>query len=51
MPEIQWTDLPKALRNHLFDRLVVAMKYEFSIVYIRFIGTHEEYDKLNVEEV
>ena len=21
MPKIQWTDLPPALRNHLFDRL------------------------------
>lgn len=21
MPKIQWTDLPQALRNHLFDRL------------------------------
>ena len=21
MPQIQWTDLPQALRNHLFDRL------------------------------
>ena len=28
-------------------RLIVAINYTFSIVYIRFIGTHEEYDKLD----
>lgn len=28
-------------------RLVVAIKYELGIVYIRFIGTHAEYDKVN----
>lgn len=32
-------------------RLVVAVKYEFQIVYIRFIGTHEEYNKINAEEI
>lgn len=32
-------------------RLVVAIKYEFQIVYIRFIGTHKEYDKINAEEI
>ncbi len=32
-------------------RLVVAVKYEFQVVYIRFIGTHTEYDKINAEEV
>lgn len=32
-------------------RLVVAVKYEFQIVYIRFVGTHAEYDKINAEEV
>jgi mRNA interferase HigB len=32
-------------------RLVVAVKYEFKIVYIRFIGTHAEYDKINAEEI
>ena len=31
--------------NHY--RLVVAIQYQFSIVYIRFIGTHAEYDKIN----
>lgn len=32
-------------------RLIVAIKYRFSIVYIRFVGTHAEYDKINAEEV
>ena len=32
-------------------RLIVAVKYEFQIVYIRFIGTHAEYDKIKAEEV
>jgi mRNA interferase HigB len=32
-------------------RLVVAVRYEFQIVYIRFIGTHADYDRINAEEV
>jgi mRNA interferase HigB len=32
-------------------RLVVAVKYEFQVVYIRFVGTHAEYDKVKAEEV
>jgi mRNA interferase HigB len=32
-------------------RLVVAVKYEFQIVYVRFIGNHAEYDKINAEEI
>jgi mRNA interferase HigB len=32
-------------------RLVIAVRYEFQIVYIRFIGTHAEYDKINAEEI
>jgi len=32
-------------------RLVVAIKYEFRVGYIRFIGTHAEYDKIKAEEV
>ena len=32
-------------------RLIVAIKYEFQIVYIRFIGTHIAYDRINAEEV
>ncbi len=32
-------------------RLVVFVKYETLTVYIRFIGTHVEYDKIDVKEV
>jgi mRNA interferase HigB len=32
-------------------RLVVAVKYEFQIVYVRFIGTHLAYDRIKAEEI
>lgn len=32
-------------------RLVTAINYDFGIIYIRFIGTHKEYDKINAEEI
>ena len=32
-------------------RLVVRIKYEFQTVYIRFMGTHKEYDCINAEEI
>ena len=32
-------------------RLVVKINYNFGAIYIRFVGTHEEYDKINVNEV
>jgi mRNA interferase HigB len=32
-------------------RLVVKFHYNRSIGYIRFIGTHAEYDRIDVEEV
>ena len=32
-------------------RLAVAVKYDYKIVYIRFIGTHEQYDKINAKEI
>lgn len=31
--------------------LVIAVKYDFKIVYVRFIGTHTNYDKINAEEI
>lgn len=32
-------------------RLAVAVDFERSIVWIKWIGTHREYDKINVKEV
>jgi len=32
-------------------RLVVKINYPYRVVYVRFVGTHAEYDKINVEEV
>jgi mRNA interferase HigB len=32
-------------------RLVVRVNYPYRVVYIRFIGTHREYDRINVTEV
>lgn len=33
------------------DRLVVAIKYEYGLVYIRFVGTHLQYDKIDAVTV
>lgn len=35
--------------NHY--RLVVRINYPYRVVYIRFVGTHAEYDRIDVEEV
>jgi len=32
-------------------RLIVKIQYTLGIVYIRFIGTHKEYDKVDASEV
>ncbi len=32
-------------------RMVVRFNYDYGIAYIRFIGTHAEYDRINVETV
>jgi mRNA interferase HigB len=32
-------------------RLVVKINYKFRILWIRFIGTHAEYDKINAETI
>ena len=32
-------------------RLVVKIHYNTGSIYIRFIGTHAEYDKINAEEI
>jgi mRNA interferase HigB len=32
-------------------RLVVKINYAYRVVYIRFVGTHAQYDEIDVEEV
>lgn len=32
-------------------RLIILVQFESGLVYIRFVGTHKEYDKINAEEV
>ena len=32
-------------------RLIVKSNYEFGVAYIRFIGSHKKYDKIDVENV
>lgn len=32
-------------------RLVVEMQYRAGIVWVKFVGTHAQYDKINVETV
>jgi mRNA interferase HigB len=32
-------------------RLVVAIKYDFQVIFIRFIGTHSQYDKIDAKTI
>jgi mRNA interferase HigB len=32
-------------------RLVVAINYPYSVVYVRFAGTHQEYNDINAETI
>jgi mRNA interferase HigB len=32
-------------------RLITAINYKFSMVYVRFVGTHAEYDKVDATTV
>ena len=32
-------------------RLIVAVRYDISIIFIRFIGTHTEYDRVDAETI
>ena len=32
-------------------RLVVAINYDFGIIYIRFVGNHKDYDKINTTTI
>ena len=32
-------------------RLIVKINYDYQMIFIRFVGTHAEYDKINAETV
>ncbi len=32
-------------------RVIVAVQYKFQLVYIRFVGTHQEYDQIDATTV
>lgn len=32
-------------------RLIVAINYKYSVIYIRFLGTHADYDKVNAATI
>lgn len=32
-------------------RLIVAIRYEFKIIYIRFIGTHKQYNEIDANNI
>src|SRR5215831_5489315 len=32
-------------------RLVVRINYPYRVIYVRYVGTHAEYDRVDVEEI
>ena len=32
-------------------RLIVRINYDYKVVYIRFIGTHVQYDKIDIQTI
>lgn len=32
-------------------RLIVKLNYDYQVIWIRFIGTHSEYDKINANKI
>ena len=59
------TDIKRAYRNASFVannrvvfnlkgnqyRIIVAIQYKFQIVFIRFVGTHQDYDQVDAASV
>lgn len=37
------------IRDNRF-RLIVRINYQYRVIYIRFVGTHKEYDRINEQE-
>jgi hypothetical protein len=46
-----WTKPWREVREPSPSRLDVKVNYPYRIVYIRFIGTHRQYDAINVLEI
>ena len=38
------------IKGNLY-RLVVAIDYEFQVIFIRFIGTHKQYDQIDAKTI
>ena len=32
-------------------RLLVAINYEFQVIFVRFIGTHQQYDNIDIKTI
>jgi mRNA interferase HigB len=32
-------------------RLIIKINYKYRVIYVRFVGTHPDYDKIDAEEV
>ncbi len=41
------TSLRNCTNPHETENLTAAVQYDFGIVYIRFVGTHKDYDKID----
>ena len=42
--------IPLEIKGHDY-RLIVKFNFEYQLAWIRFIGTHAEYDKINANEI